>query len=95
MKKIILRTRGHGKTHDCIKLCIENNALLVTPYNLKYVEEMAMRDFGQEVRAITFYDFIHLKGMKNEKIVIDEAIACLKQLTMGNELIGVSIEMEK
>ena len=93
MKKI-LRRRGHGKTYDCIKLCIENDAILVTPYPLKYVEEMARREFGKKIRVIRFSDFITIKEMKNEKIVIDGALDCLKYFIQNNQLIGVAIDME-
>ena len=92
MKKI-LRERGHGKTYDCIKLCIENDAILVTPYPLAYIEELAWREFGEQVRAIRFSEFIKLKGLKNEKLVFDGAIDCLKYFTQGNKIIGLSIEM--
>ena len=57
--KQILRTRRNGKTFDLVKLAIENNAIVVTPYNLKHIEEIALKHFGKEVRVITFSDFVY------------------------------------
>ena len=96
MKKI-LRNRGHGKTYDCIKLCIEQNAILVVPYQslASYVECMARREFGREIQVVTMNDFVNkrLKGSKDLNFVFDDVEYCLQTLVGHNKIIGLSIDM--
>lgn len=97
--KRILRGRGHGKTYDCIKLCIEENAILVEPYQscVAYAESLAKRNFNKEIQIISMNDFItnKLKGSSDLKFVFDDAEFCL-QVIVGhkNSIIGLSLDMD-
>ena len=97
MRKI-LKNRGHGKTYDCVKMCIDNNAILVVPYRslMKHAEWLARKEFNTEIRIVSFNDFItgKLKGCRNEKFVFDDIDWMIRNLIGANELIGLSMNME-
>lgn len=96
--KRILRERGHGKTYDCIKLCIEENAILVVPYqsSIKYAECLAKAHFDNEIQIISMNDFItnKLRGSSDLKFVFDDAEFCLQAIVgHKNKIIGLSLDM--
>ena len=94
--KQILRMRRHGKTYDCIKLCIDNDAILITPYSTGWIRDMARKEFGREINVVTMADFLSgkMSGRKYEKIVFDDVQECLHLLARGNEIIGLSMNIE-
>lgn len=96
MKKI-LRNRGHGKTYDCIKLCIEQNAILVVPCqaHVSYAVSMARREFGKTIQVVSMNDFVNkrLKGSKDLNFVFDDVEYCLQTLVGHNKIIGLSMDM--
>ena len=94
--KQIFRTRGNSKTLDAIKICIDNDAVLVTPYDVDHVVTLAWSKYNTKIRVIRFQDFLRgaLKGCHNEKFVIDDADACLHQLVQGNNLLAITMNVD-
>lgn len=94
--KQILRINAHHKTADAIKLCIDNNAVLVTPFDPDYIQSEAHKLYNTQIRIVQFRDFLtgRLKGCRDEKFVIDDVDECLRELVGHNDLIGIALNME-
>lgn len=98
--KQILRTRRHGKTYDCIKLCIDNNATLIVPHfnEINMVKDMAFAEFRADINVICMMDYVSKRNASlyfDEKVVFDDLERCLLSIIPNrNELIGYSLNME-
>ena len=92
----ILRTRRKGKTADAIRLCIQENAVLVTPFDPHYIEDEALKLFHTTVRVVRFKDFLNntLEGCHHEKFVIDNVEECLQQVIKDNTLLALTMNIE-
>lgn len=90
MKKII-KYRGEGKTTELIKLSAETGAVIITPFDTRYIRDLA-REMNLDIPHPLNLRDLNLCQYKDRRfpVLVDEADYMLERL-LGKTVVGLSM----